>query len=108
MAEHEGTANELGGPTTAQDTPFNITNVGGRAHQGDDNFQPRAEDLFNVPLDNQSKNTADGEFSPQATDEDSAWAHIRSHFEQLPLDDVCYYLGIFDICGFENSNDILY
>ena len=30
----------------------------------------RAEDLFDVPLDKQSKKTADGEFSPILTDED--------------------------------------
>mmetsp|Transcript_4614 Transcript_4614/g.5684 ORF Transcript_4614/g.5684 Transcript_4614/m.5684 type:complete len:85 (+) Transcript_4614:22-276(+) len=33
-------------------------------------FEPRAEDLFNAPLDNQSKNTADGEFSPHVSDQD--------------------------------------
>ena len=36
----------------------------------DNAFPQRAEDLFNVPLDNQSKNTADGDFSPQVTEEE--------------------------------------
>ena len=33
-------------------------------------FQPRAEDLFDVPVDKESKKTADAEFSPQVTEED--------------------------------------
>ena len=50
----------------AQDAPQRPT------HIKREEFEPRAEDLFDVPLDKQSKNTADGEFSPAMTDEDGA------------------------------------
>ena len=37
---------------------------------GSTGFEPKAEDLFDVPIDKQSKKTADGDFSPMMTDED--------------------------------------
>ena len=41
-----------------------------KARRNFEEFQPRAEDLFDVPVDKGSKKTADAEFSPQVTDED--------------------------------------